>query len=240
MFTDLFRVFDNGTMASPELRTAFFGASGVLPSALQEELAEVPKDCAFAGRGDWCSTPPDAVQLYLALPLAAVQSPEPNELIVAMHLDDAMQSDDADYRREWNGVLRLYNLLQFLPNAWWTTTLGVKRDVYPEFAPVALEPEISIPPEWVEAISLAAAELHSAMRVLADEGISPPEVGFELADGSEQVIAEAELAWEAKRVAVMLHDQDRISFDEAGWHAVQADDPELPLHLRELLMGSEP
>ena len=238
VFTELFRCFDKNTMASPELRTAFFDAAGALPSALREALAEIPRQCALAGRGDWCSTPPDFVQLHLALPLAAVGSPEPDELIVAMHLDDAMQSDQAGYRREWNGVLRLYNLLQFLPNAWWTTALGVKRDVYPEFVPAAPEPEIPMPPGWVEAISLAAADLHSAMRELAGEGTSPPEVGFELADATGPVVAEAELAWEAKRVAVLLPDQDRIPFDEAGWRACQAGDPGLASRLRGLLMES--
>ena len=276
VFTDLLRLFDPAAMTGDSMRGEFVSAAAQLPPALRDAVTELPTECAFAGRGGWRGTPPDFVELLLALPLAAVDPPAPDELTVAVHLDDDAQSEGADYRRAWNGVLRLFNLLQFLPNAWWTTTLGVKRDIYPEFAPVALEPEISIPPEWVEAISLAAAELHSAMRELADEGVSPPEVGFELADGSGQVIAEAELAWEAnatksaplsgdafgpnpsrsatpsdsalgrrirhtrRSVAVLLHDQDRIPFDEAGWHAVQADDPELALHLRELLMGSEP
>ncbi|MDE0177891.1 MAG: DEAD/DEAH box helicase [Bryobacterales bacterium] len=240
VFTELLRLFDSGKMTSTELRTSFFEASRQLPLALQEALAEMPEGCAFAGRGEWRGTQPDFVQLYLALPLAAVQSQEPNELTIAMHLDDSLQSQHAEYRHEWNGVLRLYNLLQFLPNAWWTTALGVKRDVYPEFAPMEPGPGVSISTEWTDAISLAAAELHPALYELAGQGISPPEVGFELANSTGQVIAEAELAWEARLVAVLLGDQDRISFDEAGWHTVEARDPELALRLRELLTKAEP
>ncbi|MCY3837222.1 MAG: DEAD/DEAH box helicase, partial [Gammaproteobacteria bacterium] len=239
VFTELLRLFDSGYMTSPELRAAFVDASRQLPLTLQEALDEIPVPCAVAGRGEWRGTPPDFVQLYLALPLAAVESAEPNELTIAMHLDDSLQSHHAEYRQEWNGVLRLYNLLQFLPEAWWTTALGVKRDVYPEFAPMEPEPEVSISTEWVNAISLAAAEVRPAMHGLANQGIPPPEVGFELADSTGQVIAEAELAWEARLVAALLGDQDHVSFDEAGWRLVEADDPELALRLRELLTNGE-
>ena len=239
-FTELLGLFDSGSMTSPEFREAFFDASRQLPQALQEVLDEMPEDCAFAGRGVWRGTPPDLVQLYLALPLAAVESPEPNELTIAMHLDDSLQSHHLEYRQEWNGVLRLYNLLQFLPNTWWTTAQGVKRDVYPEFAPLEPEPEASVSTEWGAAISLAAAELHLAMHALANQGISPPEVGFELSDSNGQVIAEAELAWEARLVAVLLGEQDRISFDEAGWRTALAHDPQLALRLFELLTKGEP
>ena len=238
VFTELLRLFDNGSMTSPELRMEFMAASRQLPPAMQETVAELPAPSAFAGRGEWRGTPPDFVQLFLALPLSAVEPPEPNELAVAVHLDDSVQSETADYRREWNGALRLYNLLQFLPNAWWTTALGVRRDVYPEFAPVEPEQEISSA-KWADAIKLAAGELHRTMRELAAHGIPPPEVGFELANSSGQVVAEAELAWEASRVGVLLANRDHVSFDEAGWRTFQADDPELASRLRESLVEGQ-
>ena len=103
-------------------------------------------------------------------PLDAIQAAEPNAMTVILHLNDAASTGHQDYRREWNGVLRLYNLLQFLPNSWWTTTLGVKRDLYPEFASVDTDLLTPAMEPWEQAISLAATELAPTMRSLAAEG----------------------------------------------------------------------
>ena len=227
MFTDLLRLFQAADMQSAELKRQFTQGAMQLPPALREAFDDLPKQTALAGRGKWRNTLPDFAQLLLALPLDAVETPEPEELIVALHLNDAAQSEHQGYREEWNGVLRLYNLLQFLPNAWWTTDLGVQRDIYPEFAPVEPEPETMVSGEWAESISLAVPELLPSMRELAGKGVPSPEVGFELTNSSGQVVAEAELAWEARQVAVLLPDQDHIPFDEAGWRTLQVDDPAL-------------
>ena len=83
-------------------------------------------------------------------------------------------------------VLRLSNLLQFLPGAWWTTRVGVERGVYPEFAPAAESPAApesasGLPSEdWRDAIGLAASELHALLRELSAPRAPVPEVGFEL------------------------------------------------------------
>ena len=188
---------------------------------------DTPQETAFAGRGDWRDTPPDLARVFLALPLAAVDPPNPDQLVVALHLDDSARSADQDYRRTWNGVLRLYNLLQFLPNAWWTTTSGVRRDSYPEFATPEPEVTAAYPREWADAISLADVELRTTMEALAARGVLPPEVGFELIDAAGEVSAEAELAWEAERGVVLLADREGRRFAEAGWRTFQADAPDL-------------
>jgi len=55
------------------------------------------------------------------------------------------------------------------------------------------------------------------MEALAAGGIPPPDVGFELASPEGRVVAEAELAWEAARVAVLLSPEAHRPFAEAGW-----------------------
>ncbi|MCY4014381.1 MAG: DEAD/DEAH box helicase [Gammaproteobacteria bacterium] len=239
VFTELFCPFDHGSMTSPAMREAFLDAAAQLTPAFRDALVDLPTSCAFAGRGEWRDTPPSFTQIFVALPLAAVETPEPGEMVVALHLDDDRQSSEADYRREWNGVLRLFNLLQFLPNAWWTTALGVKRDVYPEFIPPEPEPETTDLGEWAEAVELAANMLRPAMVELASLDVAPPEVGFELMDAEEQVGAEAELAWGDERVAVLLPESDGSPFIEAGWHVVQANDPELVAGIAAFLKESE-
>ena len=126
VFTHLLGSFQPTDMQSAVLKREFADAvAGEVPSMVQDAIGELPEETAFAGRGKWRSTPPDFAQIFLALPLTAVEPPDPDELIVALHLDDAARSADQDYRREWNGVLRLYNLLQFLPNGWWTAVPGI-------------------------------------------------------------------------------------------------------------------
>ena len=245
VFTDLLRLFDPDDMTSASLREAFVAASARLAPEFSEAVVHLAGH-AFAGRGKWRGTASDRfVQLLLAVPLAAVATPWPGALMVVVDLDDAVQSEAKEYRRAWNGVLRLYNLLQFLPRSRWTTTLGVQRYVYPEFAPTAramggfapAEPEwaAEISSEWVEAITLAVEELRPALRELAEWVAVPPEVGFELADDSGRVVAEAELAWEADRVAVVLSAEGRVLFEQAGWCVFQADDADLATRLRDAL-----
>ena len=182
-------------------------------------------------------------KLFMALPLDAIKTPEPNELIVALHLDDAGQSDERaensvsdghhPYRREWNGILRLYNLLQFIPNAWWTTARGVEHHMYPEFTIPDDPPEEPDSSAWSEAIALAVPDLHPMMRALSAQDIPAPEVGFELTNVAGEVVAEAELVWEAKRIAVLLPSQERQLFVEAGWLVFLPDAPDLAAALTE-------
>ena len=244
VFTDLLRLFDPDDMTSASLREAFIAASAQLAPEFWEAVVDLA-GLAFAGRGKWRGTAPDRfVQVLLAMPLVSMVTPWPEELMVVVDLDDAAQSEAKEYGRAWNGVLRLYNLLQFLPRSRWTTTLGVRRDVYPEFAPTARAMGVFAPTqpewaagvswEWAEAITLAAEELRPALRELA-EWASPPQVGFEMTDSSGRVVAEAELAWEAGRVAVVLSAEGRVLFEQAGWRVFQADDADLATRLRDAL-----
>ena len=53
-----------------------------------------------------------------------------------------------------------------------------------------------------------------------------PEVGFELEDGTGEIVAEAELAWPRERVAVLHDDQAnaRTAFSYADWRVYSIGD----------------
>lgn len=232
VFTELLRMFVPAEMMKPELKSGFMDSVRLLSSGVIDAVAALPEETAIAGKGSWRAPTPRFAQIFLALPLTALptseaESPKPDEMLVAVHLDDAAQSEQADYRREWNGVLRLFNLLQFLPNAWWTTSLGVDRGVYPDFPIRESSPDTSTPAEWQETLALVAEELRPFVRSLAERGVHLPEVGYELISEDRGVVAEAELAWESKRIAVLLPDQDRRAFEAAKWRVLPADVQEL-------------
>ena len=246
VFTALFGLFDQPRMLSDGLRADFDHAATALPGQTRDALGELPPPIAVAGIGAWNGSEPACFDLFTAFPLAAVQQGDPDAATVVVHLHDDQASREGDgYRRVWNGVLRLFTLLQFLPGAWWTTRAGVERDVYPEFPPpaesqAAPQPASSLSDEdWEGAADLAAPEVHDLLGELSGRGAPVPEVGCELVGAGGAVLADAELGWPAHKVAVLLANRraDAAAFEAAGWQAFTTGGDELADALADMLAG---
>lgn len=67
------------------------------------------------------------------------------------------------------------------------------------------------------------------LATLFERGMPVPEVGFELAGDRGAVIAEAELAWPDRRIAILLPVQggSAAAFAGAGWRVFDSDDDTL-------------
>lgn len=64
---------------------------------------------------------------------------------------------------------------------------------------------------WEPIMDLAAAEVQPWLQQLARQGVSLPKVGYELMGSDERVLAEAELAWPDRKVAVLMpSDEDGV------------------------------
>ena len=131
MFTELLRLIQPAESQSGALRNSLGRIKPIVPSAVLDALDELPESTVFGGRGRWCDTSPSFADLVLALPLDALEHPDSTGLTVVLHLND-IDSQHEDYRKEWNGVLRLFNMLQFLPDAWWSTARSDGRRSYPQ------------------------------------------------------------------------------------------------------------
>ena len=72
---------------------------------------------------------------------------------------------------------------------------------------------------WMDAMELVAPSLRRLLNQLFRRQAPVPMVGFELAGKTGVVLAEAELAWPERNVAVLLPEQwDSIpTFENAGW-----------------------
>ena len=93
VFADLFCLFDRARMLNGDLRSRFNAAvADSLPGQVGEALADLPEPLAVAGRGAWDGSPPEHAELFVALPLAAVQQGEPDAVVAVVHLHD----DDSD------------------------------------------------------------------------------------------------------------------------------------------------
>ena len=207
---------------------------------------DLPNPVAVAGVGTWIGTAPAFFDLFTAFPLVAVPQGDPDAAAVVVHLHDDQANRQSDgYRRIWNGVLRLFTLLQFLPGAWWTTRTGVERGIYPEFPPPAETPAPPQPAsglsaeDWEDAAELAASEVHDLLGELSGRGAAVPEVGFELVGAGGAVVAESELGWPAHRAAVLLADRqaDVAAFEAAGWQTFTTGGDDLAEALANVLAG---
>ena len=237
VFTEVLRAFQPAEMRTTDLRDRFADAAERLPSALRATLAEQPEDAACACLPSENPMDSTAVSLLLALPLAAVKTPEPDDILVSLHIhdDDVANVANEEYQREWLKFWRLSNLLQFLPGAWCTTTRGVERGHYERIDGAAVPAATGTGP-----LFLVADQLRPLWRRLDDGGFTAPDVGFELVDDLGRVVAEAELAWPDEHVAVLLPAQDRKPFADTGWTTFLPGDPNLYESLTDALQKEVP
>ena len=239
VFVEALGVFDQKQMTSPALRARFDdAASDALPGQVLDAVADLAQPVVVGGFGPWVSGR-SAASLFAALPLVAVEAPDPASVVVAVHFDDentdvAVAAAAQQYRGDWNGVLRLFNILQFLPQAWWTTRTGVSAGLYPELAPTdALHRRAhhvqDAESAQDDAHRFVAPQLRPLLRQLARRDLPAPELGHELADDAGKVVAHAELAWPSRRVALLLPDQEhhKMHYERSGWHVLTVE-PERP------------
>ena len=237
VFVEALGVFDQQQMTSPALRARFDdAASDALPGQVLEAVADLAQPVVVGGFGPWAAdrdaaTPGGlrpAASLFAALPLVAVKTPDPASVVVAVHFDDEnadVAAAGQQYRSDWNGVLRLFNILQFLPQAWWTTRTGVSAGLYPEFAPTDRDAESG----QDDLHRFVAPQLRPLLRQLVRRDLPAPEPGHELADHAGKVVAHAELAWPGRQVALLLPNQEhhKMHYERSGWHVltVEPDEP---------------
>ena len=108
-------------------------------------------------------------------------------------------------------------------------------------APVLQTQPSGLPAAWVEALSLVQRAMQAWATALAELGLPPPVVGYELLDEKGRVVAEAEMAWVATKVAVLLTDTGaEAEFKAAGWTCFVAFEGALPAALVEKLKGIHP
>ncbi len=229
VFAMLCGLFDTGEMLGGGLRSRFEDRlAATLPEGGRTAFEDLEQPVARAGLGAWAGTGPDAAELLLALPLAAVERGDPDGMKAVVHLHDDVEGRARDnYRQVWNATLRLFNLLQFLPGAWWTTRRGIEGRLYDVLHGFAALTPASARDDalWREAFEFVAPDLLPVLETLSGGGAPAPEVGFELCGEDGVVVAEAELAWPERRFAVVWpeHPEQAEVMAGAGWQVVSGD-----------------
>jgi len=196
------------------------------------ELFHLCKGRLFSGQRPFGKEmAPELVRLLVAAYEDGVRRQEPECMAVGAVIDD---SDSAKaisdgFERAWNGYLRLFNLFQFLPNVFFTTSTWLELHGMTEpFGPWSAEDRWDRWQDtgaehdegaWQEVFELTDARLHPLLELLLKGGCPVPEPGLELCDSTGRVVAEAELGWEGSKVAVLGEGRGDFKeiFKECGW-----------------------
>jgi DEAD/DEAH box helicase domain-containing protein len=131
------------------------------------------------------------------------------------------------FKKAWNGFLRLYNLMQFLPDCLFVTAQGLQDNAYQslEFvfaAHTALSQPDDAGLQLSEYAGLVDSDVLDAMRALVSHGVHIPAadaVPYELCGLRGNIMGQAELAWEEPHIAFVYEDdtESKRTFERAGW-----------------------
>ena len=154
------------------------------------------------------------------------------DIFVYVLLNDDEEERTDKYEAEWNGYWQFVNMMQFLGRFAAVSDTGLKQMVYG-----ALPMQDDTAP--VQATDVLAHAWQETMEQIIDETTSgfakkcielgipePSSVGFELLGDNEDIIGEAELAWESMNIAYLTPEQlgSEEAFVTNGWRVLKTDD----------------
>jgi DEAD/DEAH box helicase domain-containing protein len=132
----------------------------------------------------------------------------------------------------WRRWLWLFNIFQTLPGIFLATQAGLEaNDHSPLTVVTGARPGIggqaaAHVSAWEDILKQSMPVLDVGLRMLMDAGLSPPDqVGYELEENGE-VVAEAELAWTALKVVLLMpaHAEHQQFWKSQGWKTVIAEE----------------
>ncbi|MGK7875371.1 MAG: DEAD/DEAH box helicase [Xenococcaceae cyanobacterium] len=178
----------------------------------------------FLGKFEWSSSNQlPLCQLYTAIAPTQHKACNPESALVVIWLDDQITVVEEERQKVWNGVLRQFNLNQFLPYTYVVTSQGASysliRPIHTETITSTLTPSTGSDRQWQKRESLLFDETAlTLLHHMKEHQWSLPEVGYELTNERGTVIAEAELAWITHKTALVLDESDLEPFQSLGWN----------------------
>lgn len=160
------------------------------------------------------------LRLSLVMDNSFVQS-FPNGQLLAWLAVELTTKKTLDSQRIWQKALQLLNWIQFVPLIYAGTVSGTSQGHYNNLRWGNHQQAQIKSSEWDAIYTLADEQVHTLLDAISKSDVSPPQVGYELEDSKGRVIAEAELAWETERVAVVLSetaDDMNPIFEQHGWN----------------------
>jgi len=178
-----------------------------LLNSLSEELYEDILDDNkkyFAGKYDNVD-----VSIISLAEFELLKTNEFSNNIAIVHLKDKFTKIDF---KSWAGILRIYNLFQFLPYSFFTTTKAIEKNIY-DVIDFNIKSQNSSSEDWSFIYEEVLDDTKELVKSLSNHsGIPLPNVGEELVDTKNTVVCEAELIWNEFKIAVIL--EEGVVMDE--------------------------
>ena len=158
------------------------------------------------------------------LPFADAAANQLTKVRVALRFFDELKvAGKPEFKAAWNGMLALCNLLQFLPEPWQVSTLGLQQGSFAALEFVSPAPKAALstelPAEVIELLEVAAAEARPYIEHCHWQGLPLPIVGYEICGERKSVIAEVELAWPEQQLALVLTEDEVAPLLALAWRA---------------------
>lgn len=171
-------------------------------------------------------------KVYAGVTIQEMQAKKANaEVLVCSVLDDLEENRTDKYEEEWNGFWQYYNLMQFSLTFVGLTKAGIDKGIYESLISVrsTILSEVTVSDSAWEAIleEVFDDDVAAFAEELKENSVSAPTcAGFELVIDNGAVIAECELAWEDKKIALLLEEQFDYEdiFQKAGWKIIRIND----------------
>ncbi|HEX3020104.1 MAG TPA: DEAD/DEAH box helicase [Chitinispirillaceae bacterium] len=130
--------------------------------------------------------------------------------------------DNTLNEESWRQWLQIANIIQFVPFSFFAIEGERLQSQYLQINPSIFSKEsVDITPEWMEIfeqVKYSGDDILALVKKLEKELEKIPEVSYELVNIDGEIIAEAELAWENEKVAILVDDTCQECFKRAGWN----------------------
>ncbi len=151
------------------------------------------------------------LQLFTAIAQTSLNSSSTDGAYISVLFDSENNRSERELRREWVGLLRLYNLFHFIPDCFFLTMAEVANNgfqIIPSGGDSRGESAISSidSKEWQSAFDYANPLVHPLLFRAQEYGWDPPEVGADIVGSDDSVIATCELVWASRKLAVILEE----------------------------------
>ena len=168
----------------------------------------------------------ETLQIYAAISgmdMALHNFDNPFSLII---LEDRPDKVSEEFESIWNGYLNMFNLFQFKENSLFMTTKGIEKNLYNEFFKneniiYEVKEEVLVNEYWEENKEYVDEIMNNLIKALVENNVdNPDEIGYELINEDEEVIALCEIAWINKKVAILTEEQEEFkeTFNSNGWN----------------------
>ena len=172
-------------------------------------------------------------RLLASIPIASLQIKSTEGALGALWFDDVGHKPSVEFQQEWQELLRMSNLFQFVPRFLVITQRMIEQGMIANYSSWLLEsenehedsqPSSSLTEAQREELQMMHPMLQEAMQALLIDGSIPwPEFGYEFTDAQGRCgTSILEVAWPSQKVGIVLPNQESSEFSNDGWHILQS------------------